>query len=31
MEGAIADHYTVPLEQVLQVLNDWKVRHGRSI
>ena len=31
MEGAIADHYTVPLEQVLQVLNDWKVRHGRAI
>jgi hypothetical protein len=28
MEGAIADHYTVPLEQVLQALNDWKARHG---
>jgi hypothetical protein len=28
MEGAIADHYTVPLDQVLQALNDWKARHG---
>jgi hypothetical protein len=31
MEGAIADHYTVALEQVLQALNDWKTHHGRAI
>jgi hypothetical protein len=31
MEGAIADHYTAPLEQVLQTLNEWKARHGRAI
>jgi hypothetical protein len=31
MEGAIADHYNVPLEQVLQTLNDWKARHGRAM
>ena len=29
MEGAIADHYSAPLEQVLQTLNEWKARHGR--
>ena len=31
MEGAIADHYTAPLEQVLQTLTEWKARHGRAI
>lgn len=28
MEGAIADHYSAPLEQVLQTLNEWKARHA---
>ena len=27
IEGAIADHYSVPLEQVLQALTEWKARH----
>ena len=32
MEGAIADHYSAPLEQVLQTLNEWKARHaGRKM
>ena len=31
MEGAIADHYSAPLEQVLQTLSEWKARHGRAI
>jgi len=31
MEGAIADHYSAPLEQVLQTLTEWKAHHvGRS-
>jgi hypothetical protein len=31
MESAIADHYTAPLDQVLQTLNEWKARRGRAI
>jgi hypothetical protein len=31
MEGAIADHYTAPLEQVLETLNHWKAQHGGTI
>ena len=31
MEGAIADHYSVPLEQVLQTLTEWKARHAVRI
>ena len=31
MEGAIADHYSAPLEQVLQTLTEWKARHAVRI
>lgn len=31
MEGAIADHYSAPLEKVLQTLHEWKARHGGAI
>src|SRR5262249_20897939 len=29
MEGAIANSYNAPLEEILEALNDWRVRYGR--
>ena len=29
IEGGIADHYTVPLDEICDALNEWRVRFGR--
>lgn len=30
MEGAIANSYNAPLNEVLKTLNEWRTRYGRS-
>ncbi len=30
MEGAIANNYDAPLDEILRTLNEWRARHGRS-
>jgi hypothetical protein len=30
MEGAIADHYSAPIEEILEALNAWRARHGQG-
>jgi hypothetical protein len=29
MEGAIANNYNAPLDEVLATLNEWRTRYGQ--